>query len=96
MIIHRTLNCKEPFSYYMFMHLHPFAITHDHETRFASKRNSDKLLLSNLVCTKKTFLARAFITRAIEIWNDLSVEIKRIVLKDAFKSALRRQTAWFI
>ena len=30
MIIHRTLNCKEPFT--VFMHLHPFIITHDHET----------------------------------------------------------------
>ena len=88
MIIHRTLNCKEPFT--IFMHLRPFAITHDRETRFASKCNSEvtkKLLLTNQVCKKKTFLARAFITRAVEIWNDLSVEIKRIVLKDAFKSA---------
>ena len=94
MITHRTLNYKEPFT--IFMHLHPFIITHDPETRFASKCNSDKLLLTNPVCKKKTFLARAFITRAIEIWNDLSVKIKRIVLKDAIKSALRRQIAWFI
>ena len=94
MIIHRTLNCKEPFT--IFMHLHPFTITHDDETRFASKCNSDTLLLTNPVCKRKTFLARAFITRAIEIWDDLSVEIKRIVLKDAFKSAFRIQIAWFI
>ena len=76
MIIHRTLNCKKPFI--IFMHLHPFIITHDHETRFACKCNCDKLLFTNPVCKKKTFLARAFITRTIEIWNDLSVEIKRI------------------
>ena len=94
MIIHRTLNCKEPFT--IFIHLHHFIITHDHGTRFASKCNSEKLLLMNPVCKKKTFLARAFITRAIEIWNDLNVEIKRIVLKDTFKSALCRQIVWFI
>ena len=60
------------------MHLYPFIIPHDHETRSASKF-SDKLLLTNPLCKKKTFLARAFITRAIEIWNDLSVEIKCIL-----------------
>ena len=64
MIIHRTLYCKEPFT--IFKHLHPFIITHEHETRFASKCKGDKLLLMNQVCKKKTFLARAFITRAIE------------------------------
>ena len=58
--------------------------------------NNDKLLLTNPVCKKKTFLTKAFITRAIEIWDDLSVEIKRILLKDAFKSAFCRQIAWFI
>ena len=68
--INRTSNCKEPFNT-IFMHLYPFIITHDHETRFASMGNSDKLLLTNPVCTKKTFPARVFITSDIEIWNDL-------------------------
>ena len=94
MIIHRTLYWKEPFT--IFMHLHPLIITHEHETRFASKCKGDNLLLTKPVYKKKTFLARAFTTRGIEIWNNLSVETKHIVMKGAFKSALRRQLAWFI
>ena len=94
MIIHRTLYWKEPFT--IFMHLHPLIITHEHETRFASKCKDDKLLLTKPVYKKKTFLARAFTTRGIEIWNNLSVETKHTVMKGAFKSALCRQLAWFI
>ena len=94
MIMHRTLYWKEPFT--IFMHLHPLIITHEHETRFASKCKGDKLLLTKPVYKKKTFLSRAFTTRGIEIWNNLSVETKHIVMKGAFKSALRRQLAWFI
>ena len=71
---------------------HPLIITHEHETRFASKCKGDKLL-TKPVYKKKTFLARAFTTRGIEIWNNLSVETKHIVMKGAFKSALRRQLA---
>jgi hypothetical protein len=74
MIMHRTLYWKEPFT--IFMHLHPLIITHEHETRFASKCKGDKLLLTKPVYKKKTFLARAFTTRGIEIWNNLSVETK--------------------
>ena len=77
------------------MPLHPLIITHEHETRFPSNCKGDKLLPLNPVCKKKTFLARAFITRAIEICNDLNVEIKHIVSNNAFKSALRRQSGLY-
>ena len=40
---------------------------------------------------KKTFLARAFRTRAIDLWNNLDCAIKLISSKSMFKSAVLKQ-----
>lgn len=93
MILHGALHTGEPITIHM--HLHPLEVLHGHETRFSLKCNNDKFLITPDF-KRKTFLARAFRTRAIEIWNFLNSETREISSKSLFKSALCKQLHWFI
>ena len=59
-------------------------------------RRSDSMLLEKPKLKKKTFLARAFRTRAIDLWNNLDCAIKLLSSKSMFKSAVLKKLDWFI
>ncbi len=79
----------------VYVNLKPLEITHEHNTRFSSRCRND-MLLEKPMLKKKTFLARAFRTRAIDLWNNLDCAIRLISSKSMFKSAVLKQLDWFI
>ena len=94
MILHNSLYSGKPLTIYE--QLHRFDIPHDYNTRFSLKSKKDDRLLKKPICKKKTFLARSFISRAIDIWNNLDLQTRLIETKDRFKSTLLKQISWFI
>ena len=94
MILHKAIYNCEPLSVYMY--LRSFEISHYHDTRISLRCKEDKLLLKKPEYKKKMFLARAFITRAIDIWNNVSIETKNIAFEENFKSAVRKQMPWLV
>ena len=92
--LHNVLYSGEPYAIYV--NLKPLEITHEHNTRFSSKCRSHNMLLEKPMLKKKTFLARAFRTRAIDLWNNLDCTIKLLSSKSVLKSAVLKQLDWFI
>ena len=93
MILHKALHTGEPTTIHMY--LHPLERLHGHDTRLSLKCRNDKLLVRPDF-KKKTFLARAFRTRAIEIWNNLDSETRNIFFGSLFRSALLGRFQSFI
>ncbi len=73
MALHNVLYSGEPNTIYV--NLKPLEITHEHNTRFS---------IQVIICyyiekpmfKKKSFLVRAFRSRAIDIWNNLDCAIQ--------------------
>ncbi len=94
MILHNSLYSGKSLTIYE--QLHRVDIPHDYNTRFSLKSKKDDRLLKKPISKKKTFLARSFISRAIDIWNNLDLQTRLIETKDRFKSTLLKQISWFI
>ena len=94
-MLHNVLYTSEPMTIYKY--LLPFEISHGCDTRFSSRCKLDNLLLKKPVFEKKTFLARASITRTIESWNNLDSKITVISSKSRFESAhLKARSVYLI
>ena len=94
MMLHKSLYTYEPSTIYM--HLHVFEILHEHNTRLSLKYKNDKLVLKKPKYKKKTFLARAFRVRGVEIWNNLDFETRSITCRSRFRATIRKKLEWFI
>jgi hypothetical protein len=94
MALHNVLYSGKPNAIYVNLKL--LEITRELNTRFSSRCRSDNMLLEKTMLKKKTFLARTFKTRAIDLWNNLDCAIKLISSKSMFKSAVLKQLDWFI
>ena len=94
MMVHKSLYTYEPSTIYR--NLHAFEILHKHGTSRSLKYKNDKLALEKPKYKKKTFLARAFRVRGIEIWNNLDLEIGCIACRSRFKATIRKKLEWLI